>query len=51
MSNNTEKQITQNVLDTMVNTPDARLKTVMTSLILHLHAFIREVELTEEEWA
>src|SRR5205085_10393273 len=51
MSNNTEEQITQNVLDTMVNTPNPRLKTVMSSLISHLHAFIREVELTEEEWA
>ena len=51
MSNNTEEQITQNVLNTMVNTPNARLKEVMTSLITHLHAFIREVELTEEEWA
>ena len=51
MSNNTEEQITQNVLNTMVNTPNARLKEVMTSLILHLHAFIREVGLTEEEWA
>jgi len=51
MSNNTEEQITQNVLDTMVNAPNPRLKAVMTSLISHLHAFIREVELTQEEWA
>ena len=50
MSNNTEEQITHNVLDTMEHTPNPRLKTVMTSLISHLHAFIREVELTEEEW-
>ena len=50
MSNNTEEQITHNVLDTMEHTPDPRLKMVMTSLISHLHAFIREVELTEEEW-
>lgn len=51
MSDNTEEQITQNVLDSMADTPDPRLKTVMTSLINHLHAFIREVELSEEEWA
>src|SRR5579884_2315299 len=51
MSNNTEEQITQNVLESMANTPNPRLKQVMTSLVLHLHAFIREVELTEEEWA
>ena len=51
MSNNTEEKITQNVLDSMVQAPDPRLKKVMTSLISHLHAFIREVELTQEEWA
>ncbi len=28
-----------------------RLRRVMTSLVEHLHAFIRDVELTEEEWA
>ena len=51
MSNNTEEQITQNVLDSMAQTPNPRLKQVMTSLVSHLHAFIREVELTQEEWA
>jgi len=51
MSNNTEEQITQNVLDSMAQTPSPRLKQVMSSLISHLHAFIREVELTQEEWA
>src|SRR3984893_19366987 len=50
MSNNTEEQMTQNVLKSMAHTSDPRLKVVMTSLISHLHAFIREVELSEEEW-
>jgi hydroxyquinol 1,2-dioxygenase len=50
MSDNIEEQMTQNVLDSMAQTPNPRLKAVMTSLIRHLHAFIREVELTEEEW-
>ena len=50
MSENTEEQITQNVLDSMAQTPNPRLKAVMTKLICHLHAFVREVELTEEEW-
>src|ERR1043166_5616677 len=50
MSNNTEDQITQNVIDSIANTPDPRLKAVMTSLISHLHAFIRDVEPTQEEW-
>ena len=51
MSNNTEEQITQNVLDSIANTSNPRLKAVMTSLISHLHAFIREVEPSQEEWA
>ena len=51
MSNNTEEQITQNVLASMANTPNPRLKAVMTSLIEHLHGFIRDVELTQDEWA
>lgn len=50
MSNNTEEQITRNVLNSMAQAPNARLKEVMSSLITHLHAFIREVNLTEEEW-
>jgi len=51
MSNNSEEQITQNVLDSMTHTLDPRLKQVMSSLISHIHAFICEVELTQEEWA
>src|SRR5947209_2261723 len=51
MSNNTEEPITQNVLDTMAQTPNLRLKKVMTSPISHLHTFMREVEFTQEEWA
>ena len=51
MINNNEEQITRNVLDSMANTPNPRLKQVMTNLIIHLHTFIREVELSQEEWA
>jgi catechol 1,2-dioxygenase len=29
---------------------DARLKTVMASLVQHLHAFIKDVHLTQDEW-
>jgi protocatechuate 3,4-dioxygenase beta subunit len=32
------------------NTPDPRLKQIMTSLVRHLHDFVKDVELTEEEW-
>jgi protocatechuate 3,4-dioxygenase beta subunit len=32
-------------------TEDIRLREVMTSLVQHLHAFIKDVELTDAEWA
>src|SRR3954447_25164946 len=32
------------------NTPDPRLRQGLTSLVAHLHAFVKDVELTEEEW-
>ena len=46
----TGAKITRNVLDSLENTPNPRFKEIMTGLVQHLHAFIREVELTEEEW-
>ncbi len=45
-----EKSITPAVLARMENCNDPRFKQVMTSLITHLHDFVREVKLTEEEW-
>lgn len=42
--------ITQAVLARLAATPDPRLKEVLTSLVQHLHAFAREVHLTEAEW-
>lgn len=51
MSNNTEEQITQNVLDSIAHTPNPRLHEIMSNLISHLHAFVRETALTQEEWA
>lgn len=50
MRNLTQDNITQAVLDRMAQTPDPRLKEIMTSLVRHLHAFARETRLTEEEW-
>ena len=50
MRNLTEANITEAVLTTFEGAPNERLKQVMTSLVKHLHAFIREVNLTEEEW-
>lgn len=32
-------------------TPDPRLRRIMHSLVEHLHAFVKDVELTEAEWA
>ncbi len=46
----TEAQITERVLKSLEQTPNPRLKTVMTSLIKHLHAFVQEVQLSEAEW-
>src|SRR5882672_2796560 len=45
-----ENTITDAVLEQMSSTSDARLKQVMASLVRHLHAFAREVDLTPEEW-
>ena len=50
MRNLTQDNITQAVIARLAHTPDARLREVMTSLVQHLHAFARDVRLTEEEW-
>jgi hydroxyquinol 1,2-dioxygenase len=42
--------LTQSVVDRFEDTPDPRLKEIMTSLVKHLHAFARDVQLTEAEW-
>ncbi len=47
----TEATATEAVLRTFAATSDGRLRQVMTSLVTHLHAFVREVEPTEAEWA
>ncbi len=50
MRNLTEANLTDAVVARLGKTTDPRFKEVMTSLIRHLHAFVRDVELTEEEW-
>jgi hydroxyquinol 1,2-dioxygenase len=45
-----EANLTDAVLAKLTAAPNARFKQIMTSLIRHLHEFVREVELTEEEW-
>ena len=46
----TEDDITNEVLRRFEATPDPRLRQLMLSLVRHLHAFVKEVELTEAEW-
>ena len=45
-----ENTITEAALDQMSTTADPRLKEIMDSLVRHLHAFAREVDLKPEEW-
>lgn len=45
-----EQQLVDAVVASFDNTPDPRLKLLMQTLTRHLHNFIREVRLTEEEW-
>ena len=50
MRNVDEDSITQIVLARHARAQDARLRQLMTGIVQHLHAFARDVELTEEEW-
>ncbi|WP_286794040.1 intradiol ring-cleavage dioxygenase [Microbacterium sp. UBA3394] len=45
-----EALVTETVLRSFEGTPDPRLREIMQSLVRHLHAFTREVRLTEAEW-
>lgn len=48
--NKTESDITAEALQRFAQTPDPRLRQIMLGLVKHLHAFVKEVELTEAEW-
>jgi catechol 1,2-dioxygenase len=48
--NKTEDDITAEVLARFSGTADPRLRQIVLSLISHLHAFVKEVQLTEAEW-
>ena len=50
MINIDEDTITQAVIARHAGLDDRRLRELMTSLVQHLHAFAREVKLTEDEW-
>jgi hydroxyquinol 1,2-dioxygenase len=45
-----EQELTDRVVASFAGADDERLRTVMQSLTRHLHAFLREVRLTEDEW-
>lgn len=45
-----EEELVERVIASFDNTQDPRLKQLMQSLTKHLHNFVREVRLTEEEW-
>jgi protocatechuate 3,4-dioxygenase beta subunit len=44
------EDLTAEVVRRLEQTPDPRLREVMQALVRHLHAFTREVNLTDEEW-
>jgi hydroxyquinol 1,2-dioxygenase len=50
MSNYNQDRLTQDVVDAFARCSDARLRVLMTSLVKHVHAFAREVDLTPDEW-
>jgi hydroxyquinol 1,2-dioxygenase len=45
-----EERLLHNVISSFDAAPDPRLRFIMQSLTRHLHAFIREVRLSEAEW-
>ena len=48
--NVTESLISEQAVSSFNGTLDARYKQIMQSLVRHLHAFVSDVELTEQEW-
>ncbi|SKY25096.1 dioxygenase [Gordonia sp. w5E2] len=45
-----EQALTDRVIDSFATAPNPRLREIMQSLTAHLHAFIRDVRLTDAEW-
>ena len=46
----TQEDVTPTVLDVMARTRDPRLREILTSLVAHLHGFVRDTRLTEAEF-
>ncbi len=47
----TESNLTDIARERWSNIPDPRLREIMAALITHIHAFVREIEPTQAEWA
>ena len=45
-----ENELTEEVIASFDNTSNPRLKELMQALVKHLHAFAKEVRITDEEW-
>ncbi len=45
-----EQQVTEDALAVMARTEDPRLREILVALVRHLHAFARDVRLTEAEF-
>jgi hydroxyquinol 1,2-dioxygenase len=50
MAQHEADELAQAVIARMADSPNPRFKQIMTALVEHAHAFVREVELTPEEW-
>ncbi|MDA1327207.1 MAG: dioxygenase, partial [Proteobacteria bacterium] len=50
MSNITKDTLTDAVLATIANDTDPRFRKIMSALIRHMHGFVKEVDLSQEEW-
>ena len=45
-----QEKLLSDVLATFANTPDKRLREIINALLRHMHEFVSEVGLTQEEW-
>lgn len=50
METMTEDDLLAEAISRLERTPDERLRTIVVSLVKHLHAFVRDVQLTDDEW-
>jgi len=50
MANITKDSITDAVVATIADDADPRFREIMTALIRHMHQFVKDVDLSQEEW-